>query len=96
MNIVYGAPSAAIHEAAQTGANSGAFDWGQVSIHLFDVLPQAVPNTEVVYAAPSPEPPVGQQVTPEQRDDWWKWAVGAGVVSLAAYGIYKLVTERSR
>jgi hypothetical protein len=23
------------------------------------------------------------------RDDWWKWALGAGVVSVAAYALYQ-------
>jgi hypothetical protein len=46
----------------------------------------------VEYGAPfSPTQP--GPVAPAQRDAWWKWAVGAGVVSVAAYGIYLVVTK---
>ena len=37
--------------------------------------------------------PHGQQVvTVQQRDDWWKWALGAGIVTVGAYAIYQHVT----
>ena len=31
-------------------------------------------------------------VTVQQRDDWWKWALGAGIISVGAYAIYQHVT----
>jgi hypothetical protein len=30
--------------------------------------------------------------TAPQRDAWWKWALGAGIVTVGAYAIYQHVT----
>lgn len=34
-------------------------------------------------------------ISREQRDQWWKWALGAGVVTAVAYMLYKSTTMQS-
>jgi hypothetical protein len=50
----------------------------------------------VVYAAPLPTTVHGATATisPADRDEWWKWAAGAGLVSMAAYIVYLKVTSK--
>lgn len=48
-------------------------------------------NTPVVeYGAPMCQSAAA--ITPAQRDEWWKWALGAGVISFTAYMLYRTVT----
>lgn len=49
---------------------------------------------EIVYGAPMPSQTTQPVYTAQARDEWWKWAAGAGLVSMAAYIIYQKVTAK--
>ena len=89
--LVYGFPS--FDDAAQS-SNSELIANATIRYGALFALEDgnaSMPN--VVYGAPDNQN--NGQITPEQRDEWWKWAFGAGVVSAVAYMLYQSVTMKS-
>jgi hypothetical protein len=99
--IVYGAPMSTSGDPPSAG-------WSDINtaVMLYGVqqgttgsegssagaIPGDADMPVIVYGVPGQPETWPQGVLVQQRDEWWRTAAKVGIVSAAAYGIYKLVT----